>query len=235
MVALSEVFPQNPPWKTLLKIPLALGGGLPAFCSAHSARHSPRLWELELDLQFQFPAALDHAKPQGRKGERGTCPSSPLGKQGAGSSLNNTRWGWELDPGRVSWQAQRVWRKTGSPGQWKGTGSWKGKLGLPGGKDKTKLVSKSLEASLVGRRLKNRLGMGENCREKDVQPRRARAIKTSTRPVRYLAKGWRKICWAKGIRRESGSGARKEDVRPQGWVWDAARATGGGSSLETGM
>lgn len=36
----------------------------------------------------------------------------------------------------------------------KGNGTWKGKLGLPGRRDKAKLRSKSLEASLLGEDLK---------------------------------------------------------------------------------
>lgn len=155
------------------------------------------------------------------KGEQGTCPSSPLGKRRAGSSLSNARWGQELDRGRVSWQAQRVWRKTGSSGWRKGTGSWKRKISLPGRRDKAKLLSKSLEASLLGEDLKT-----------DWEWEKIPGIRPCdpggpglSRPAHYLAKGWWRTCWAKGIGWESWSGVREEDVRPWGLVWDAARAT----------
>lgn len=63
---------EHPPFALGRGLPLpALHGAVLQQFGALPARHSPRLWESELDLQFQFPAALDHAKSEGRKGRAG--------------------------------------------------------------------------------------------------------------------------------------------------------------------
>lgn len=130
-----------------MTIPWARGGDSRALgradlqqLRARPAGHSPRLWELGLKQQFQFSDAPDHAERDGRKGEQGTCPSSALGNR-AGSSLSSRWWGRELGWDRVSGWAERSGKR---PGWRKGAESWKGKRGLPGGRDKAELISQSL-------------------------------------------------------------------------------------------
>lgn len=112
--------------------------------SCSRSRSQPKAVGAELDLQFQFPTALDHAKSERTQGERGTRPSSPLPASQAtwaGSSSVGPRTGSGKLAGTKGLEKDRFSRAV------KGNGAWKGKLGLPGGRDKAKLKSKSLEAS----------------------------------------------------------------------------------------
>lgn len=64
--------------------------------------------------------------------------------------MKNTPRGQELGLGQVTWQAQRLWRETGSPGGCKGRRSQEENQVCLEGRDKAKLMRRSLEARLLG-------------------------------------------------------------------------------------
>lgn len=150
-VTLSEMLPQKPACKNLPKMPFALRGGLlelssaiPQQFHAHGAGCSPRLWEQSWTCRSSSP--LPWTMPSLNVPRASREPVLPvLSLLLRQHEQEAPPWGQEL--GRGSWQAQRVWRKDRFSRAVKGNGAWKGKLGLPGGRDKAKLKSKSLEAS----------------------------------------------------------------------------------------
>lgn len=96
----------------------------------------------EPDLQFQFPAALLHAKPECTRAEQGTRPSSPL--TAPSTSCRDVRWdkNWVGEAGRHKGPGERwVLQGDGKELGWRG--------GLPAGRYKAELVHKP-GASLLG-------------------------------------------------------------------------------------
>lgn len=129
-VTLSEMLPQKPPCKNLPKMPFALRGGLPELgraipqrFHAHWAGRSPGLWEHSWTCSSSSPLpwTMPSLNVPRASGEPVLPVFSLLLRQ---REQEAPPWGQEL--GRGSWQAQRVWRKTSSPGRWKGMGLGRG-------------------------------------------------------------------------------------------------------------
>lgn len=107
---------------------------------------------------------------------------------------------------------RKLWERQDLQGGGRELGAGRGNGACLEGGVKQSSSARVCKAAGEERRGDSRPAMGENCRAKEVQPRRSGTVKTRTLP----GQGLTETSLSKGPRRESWSGAGEEDVRPRG-------------------